>query len=296
MERNSGKRGVILYYETTDQLAGLDDKEFGRLIRLASNYSRPEHPDFGKPPELEQEFPGMEGDQARLYRQSWEILAANVRDDDAKLAHKNVKRQYSAFRTNCIKYGHIAEEEVLPYDEWEALGMPGWRQWDKLGRPVPDPEPLRPKDGTTVTVRNGTDSLPFATVPDRYGQNANYNSNSTFNNNGIFSSSGSGTRNTETVPSGGAERFIPPTQEEVIAYFKQEKLVPDPVYFFQYYTGHGWHGISDWRMTVMAWDAKDRITAERRRNPNQYGMRPPDRTPPSEEEIAEYLRELTRED
>lgn len=293
MERDSGKRGVILYYETTDKLAGLDDSEFGRLVRLAVNYSRPEHPDFEKPPELEREFPGMEGDQARLYRQSWEILASNVRDDDAKLAHKNVKRQYSAFHTNCIKYGHIAEEDVLPYDEWDELGMPGWRQWDKLGRPVPPPKPITMKDGTTVTVQNGTDTLANATVTDRYGPNANYNGNSSFSSNDSLSNSGSGTRDTETIPPGGAGRFIPPTEKEVKEYFQQKRLVVDPAYFYWYYSGRGWRGITDWRMTAMSWDAKDRIDAERRGKPLPQDTM--NRYLPTEEDLQAYLREIKRE-
>lgn len=262
MERNSGKRGWIYYYDSWDKLSQLTPLERGMLIDLVVPYSRPGDTAFEIEPDLNAVFPDATPDQMRLYKQSWNILAENAQDDDAKLMNKNVKRQYSAFRTCCMKYGHIAEEEVLTYEEWEELGMPGWSQWNKLGRPVPPPKPITMKDGTTVTVPDGTVTVPFATVTDRDGPNANNNNNSTFNNNYKSTFSNSGSVNQSTVPPtvAGSGRFVPPALEEVKKYFRENNLVTDPVYFFRHYSSVGWRNITDWKSRALNWDTKDRTT------------------------------------
>ncbi len=70
-----------------------------------------------------------------------------------------------------------------------------------------------------------------------------------------------------------AKRFIPPTLEEVKAYFAEKRLKSDPEEFFDFYEGSGWKRgrgvqIKDWKATANNWERKE---AEFTRQKNQSG-------------------------
>ncbi|MBQ9345763.1 MAG: hypothetical protein IJT94_00300 [Oscillibacter sp.] len=222
MERNSGKRGWIYYYETFRKLAQLTPLERGMLVDLAVPYSMPGDPAFEVEPDLEAIFPDATEDQMRLYRQSWAILAENAQDDDAKLKGKNTRRAYGAFKTNCITKGHIPEEDVIPFEEWEELGCPGWRQWDRLGRPLPPVQPL--PIGASVTERDASAAVASVSVTERDGQDAN-NKNNSINNDTSKRSDMS--KSTSVTPQGGETPPLPLTNAlRAWREYQQEKYRP----------------------------------------------------------------------
>lgn len=59
-------------------------------------------------------------------------------------------------------------------------------------------------------------------------------------------------RESNTRPRASA---LTPALNEVKAYFKQEKLKPNPEKFFYFYEAKGWRGISDWKAKAKEWDA-----------------------------------------
>jgi hypothetical protein len=60
-----------------------------------------------------------------------------------------------------------------------------------------------------------------------------------------------------------ANRFVPPTLEEVKAYCLERNNSVDPERFIDHYTANGWvqssgQKIKDWRATVRTWEKRDK--------------------------------------
>lgn len=49
-------------------------------------------------------------------------------------------------------------------------------------------------------------------------------------------------------------KFIPPTLEEVNAYFCQAWYRSNPIIFYNYYAARGWDGVKNWRFAAKNWE------------------------------------------
>lgn len=80
--------------------------------------------------------------------------------------------------------------------------------------------------------------------------------------------------NKESKPKKTANRFIPPTREEVIVYAKERNSVVDPDYFCDYYESLNWMRgktkMKDWKATFRNWERNDYNGASRKSNTDNH--------------------------
>lgn len=77
-------------------------------------------------------------------------------------------------------------------------------------------------------------------------------------------------KSAENADDGGVNGYDPPTVEQVAQECEAKGYDVDPARFVDYYAGHHWRGVTDWRLKLRAWqsnpidDAADREKREKR--------------------------------
>lgn len=99
--------------------------------------------------------------------------------------------------------------------------------------------------------------------------------------------------NTNPNPEVGAERFTPPTVEEVFLYCVERKNTVDPQRFVDFYTSKGWMvgktKMKDWKAAVRNWEK-----SEEKDNPLNRGCAKSLKSPAYQEDMAQYAQALRK--
>lgn len=89
---------------------------------------------------------------------------------------------------------------------------------------------------------------------------------------------------------GSAERFTPPTLDEVKAYVQERGNKIDPETFMYYYESNGWKNVTDWKAKVIVWERREAKAKEQSEQPKGTFFAFPQREIDEEDEDALELK------
>lgn len=94
------------------------------------------------------------------------------------------------------------------------------------------------------------------------------------------------------------ERFVPPTREDVKAYFSEKGFTIDPDTFFDYFNESGWidsngKPVQNWKQKAITWQSKDKAKPAKKKV--EYGAQPQTATTDDIERMKVMIAEMKGE-